>query len=603
MANFRKSFNFRNGVQVDDDNLLVDSVGKVGIGTTIPTSLLDVRGNAKVVGLVTTNNLFVTGVSTFSDVKIGSAIEIESSSGIVTATSFYGDGATLSNLPTSQWVDVNLGLGFTSIYAQGNVGVGTTNPSNAFQVGGDPYTGENGVGFSSVTGGVRTSGVITATSFVGSGAGISSINASYISTGTVGLDRLPVLTNAKLPTSISVSNITATTFSGNLTGNVTGDLTGNADTATNFLGNPNITVTSVGSTNISASGIITATTKLNVGTGGTSIVTLSAGKIGVGSENPTSDIQIKKATGSLLEVISDSGQARVSVGNSVNAGKSSGLVKFEANDLSLINNDNEGDINFLLNGNGSSGTGKFSWQDGSTFVEVMSLNSGGNFSVSGITTLASAGGITTTGGDFYVGNNLYVSGNIDGTVVLPTVFSGNVNATSGVSTFVDVTVSSSLLVGSGSSLGIGVTDPLFALDARNETALFGTIGIGTDAVYSGSLLTAYGNVIVDGSIVIGTTYINPLGGYVQLYAPLTEIYDGHVNLNSNSTVGFDTSNPKAVFDFSNVGAATTRPVMIVPNINNSTITGIAATPAGSVIFNTTTSKFQGYTGTAWVDFH
>jgi len=43
--------------------------------------------------------------------------------------------------------------------------------------------------------------------------------------------------------------------------------------------------------------------------------------------------------------------------------------------------------------------------------------------------------------------------------------------------------------------------------------------------------------------------------------------------------------------------------MVVPNIGNSTITGIAATPTGSVIFNTDTSTFQGYTGTAWVDFH
>ena len=42
MANITKSFNFRNGVQVDDDNLLVNPSGLVGIGTTIPTEALDV---------------------------------------------------------------------------------------------------------------------------------------------------------------------------------------------------------------------------------------------------------------------------------------------------------------------------------------------------------------------------------------------------------------------------------------------------------------------------------------------------------------------------------------------------------------------------------
>ena len=40
MANIKKNFNFRNGVQVDDDNLLVTATGLVGIGTTIPVEML-----------------------------------------------------------------------------------------------------------------------------------------------------------------------------------------------------------------------------------------------------------------------------------------------------------------------------------------------------------------------------------------------------------------------------------------------------------------------------------------------------------------------------------------------------------------------------------
>ena len=49
----RKSFSFRNGVQVDEDNFIVNANGLVGIGTSIPNESLDVRGTAKVVGLVT----------------------------------------------------------------------------------------------------------------------------------------------------------------------------------------------------------------------------------------------------------------------------------------------------------------------------------------------------------------------------------------------------------------------------------------------------------------------------------------------------------------------------------------------------------------------
>ena len=69
MANIKKTFNFRNGVQVDDDNLIVNQTGLVGIGTTIPTEALDVRGTAKIVGLVTATSANI-GVLTVTTVDI-----------------------------------------------------------------------------------------------------------------------------------------------------------------------------------------------------------------------------------------------------------------------------------------------------------------------------------------------------------------------------------------------------------------------------------------------------------------------------------------------------------------------------------------------------
>ena len=212
MSNIRKTFNFREGVQVDDEALVVKG-DRVGVGTTSPDESLDVRGNAKVIGIITANNLEISGVSTFSQVSIGSTISLDSTSGVVTASSFKGDGSTLSNLPTSQWTDVNTGIGVTPIYVDGNVGIGTTNPENGLQVGGNPSNGV-GVGFNTV-GGVVASGVIT-----------------------------------------------ATTFSGNLSGNVTGDLTGTASNATQaasatlatnaqgLTGTPSITVANINSAGI-----------------------------------------------------------------------------------------------------------------------------------------------------------------------------------------------------------------------------------------------------------------------------------------------------------------------------------------------------------------
>ena len=100
MADIRKTFNFRDGVQVDDEVLVVRG-NRVGLGTTSPDQLLDVRGNANITGITSTVNFNVTGVGTFNQVKVGNNIILDATSGVMTATTFKGDGASLSNIPTS----------------------------------------------------------------------------------------------------------------------------------------------------------------------------------------------------------------------------------------------------------------------------------------------------------------------------------------------------------------------------------------------------------------------------------------------------------------------------------------------------------------------
>ena len=202
MANIKKSFNFRNGVQVDDDNLKVSATGLVGIGTTVPTEALDVRGNLVVSGVssAVTVQAGVLTVTTLNPTEIiGAGVSIKS--GIVTASSgiitYFGDGINLLNLPTSQWVDTIVGLGVSSIYnAGGNVGIATTAALFTLQIGNDVNSsGQKGVGISSF-GDVKASGIITASTFSGNVAGNVTGNITGNVTGN--LNSLGVSTAADL---------------------------------------------------------------------------------------------------------------------------------------------------------------------------------------------------------------------------------------------------------------------------------------------------------------------------------------------------------------------------------------------------------------------
>ena len=289
MANIRKQFNFRNGVQVDDDNLIVSSTGPVGIGTSIPTQTLDVRGDVSVAGFATANELRaptlnISGNATIesleidaivaSGVSIGQGIIRHSAAGVVT---YYGDGGSLQNLPTSQWVDTDVGLGFTSIYAQGNVGVGTTDPRDTFQIGGNNKTNsffEEGVRIND-RGNVVITGLTTSGGFTGVGQSITQLNADNIATGTIATARVPQLSNANIPDSLNLTgDIEAQSgFIGDLTGTVTGNLVGIATTARDLTSDARVSIDDlVAST--STVGTSTVTTRL-----------ISTGDVGIGTEN------------------------------------------------------------------------------------------------------------------------------------------------------------------------------------------------------------------------------------------------------------------------------------------------------------------------------
>ena len=497
MANYRKSFNFRNGVQVDDDNFIVNANGLVGIGTSSPTEFLDVRGNAKVVGLVTATN-FYAGVATVGFMTATQGLSV---SGVLTATTFSGSASGLTGIyaiAVDGWHITASGVSTTS-----NVGVGTTNPQGTFQVG-------TAVTIYS-TGNATYTGIITSPTFSGNLSG----NVTGNVTGNVNSSGVSTFTTLKVGTSITAASgiLSATTFVGNLTGDVTGNVTGNA---TGLSGTPNINVGVVTSTNLLSSnslisGISTVTTELNVGTGGTAITALNTGRLGIGTAEPSSELQIRKASGSLLEVVSDSGQARVSIGQSVGVGNSTGVLRFgnATNTLDVLNND-IGDIrNIIHAGTGAGSTGNFKWIYGQTNAERMTLTYDGKLGLNQptpVNTLHVVGTSTVTG-NAWVGGNLNVAGNITGTISYPSLISGtNLYNTSGITTLSQLKVTNSVdfdgtsFVGLGTRIGIGTNvsqvDPSNSVDygLTVENGLYVNKLVTQDSINVGSGIVTAANV-------------------------------------------------------------------------------------------------------------
>ena len=575
MANYRKSFNFRNGVQVDNDNFIVDANGLVGIGTSIPTEFLDVRGTAKVSGIVSTADLFVTEdvfVSGASTVTVLDATSLNAT-GIVTAQQFIGDGSLLSGVVAvarTGWTITTAGIS-TLI----NVGLGTTNPATLLQVGDDPTSATYGVGIDStgqgnftgiVTAGsfqstgiitgssilasglstffssvqiindLNVGGAITATSFVGDLTG--EINAAKFDTNSTGIVVSGIATftdDAQITAGgLTVTGVTtSTSFDGNITGNVTGNVVGDitGDVTGDLSGSVNsgistFTVLKVGTAVTMSAGIITATSfvgnitgnvtgditgdvtgnvtgylsgvaqtagfaSTSFGLNGTPAITVGNivgssatvtalvvdNKLGIGSDTPASDIEIRKTTNAAIDVITSSNTSRISVGQSVGTGNSSGVLSFNSGTLSLSNYD-FGGVNINLHSGSGAGTTesfKVRYDDNTKFETTYDgkvgvnrhgitltreLEVGGNTFISGYGQVA---GILTVG----QGANQLTLG--DGSA-LPISSSAVISVTSGISTFNDLLVSRNFQVGSGIGTFLG------------NTFVGGKLGIGTDSV-------------------------------------------------------------------------------------------------------------------------
>ena len=142
------------GYSEDKPSLTV--IGRIGIGTETTTNAFDVQGDANVTGILTAGQgVHVDG----GDLKVGTAFTV-SQTGIVTATSFYGDGSNLTGISADTVGDLaNLFVGVSGISTLGTVKIA------------------NGI----VT---STSGVVT---YIGDGSQLTGVSGNVSGINTVGV--------------------------------------------------------------------------------------------------------------------------------------------------------------------------------------------------------------------------------------------------------------------------------------------------------------------------------------------------------------------------------------------------------------------------------
>ena len=646
MANIRKSFNFRAGVQVDEDNFVVDSLGKVGIGTTVPEQFLDVRGRSKIVGLLTvtsieTENIKSVGIATFNKIEVGNAIIANAETGDLTATKFVGDGSALTGMSESQWVDIDVGLGFTSIYNTGFVGISTNDPRFTLQIGGNSTLGsfQNGVGINSA-GGIVATGVVTATTFKGNLEG----NVTGDITGNLRGSTLNVT---------GVSTLGVSTFTGNVSfgsnalfgddkfiymgdgspleiGHYSGpghsqikhnsavqDLVLSADrlriinqaenkdlanfiegsyTRFYFDGTERLSTSGVGATVYGVvdaaefdgdviAGVATISTRLDLGTL----------NLGLGTATPQSPIHVSNVGLSSILVESGGQESVVTVARGLNTDQNSGTIRFgkqsatvpysNDNSLDIINND-IGNLNFYLEGGTPGiGTGDFHWLRRKNFSRLMTLTYGGKLGIglTNPTDTLHVDGTSYVSGSSVVGSNLVVNNNATVT--------GNLNVSG---SFSPESVASNLTGNVNAQTGISTFNRLNVSDTITSSY----VGIGTTVPNIPLTINQDPSrrvfVTGNGEVGIGTDDIADgmilnVGGY----ANVTAIGVGTTAITSGLDcryAGWDSD-----------GTPGTGSFFLPPKVDLTSRGQLTNLSEGAFIYNTTNNRLEVYSGStlAW----
>jgi hypothetical protein len=594
MANIRKSFNFRDGLQVDTDNFIVNPVGNVGIGTTIANEyMLNVYGINAIRGV---------GISTLDKLNIG----------VGTATTMNATTSNMGNLTcdtitlSGQGTQINNIIGFATdgfnyitnipnkngllppienpvagLVTSISVGLGTTVLSDyTLLIGQDPSgTDTNGISFTGSDGSVTATGSISAGSYKLGDTDIITadeadttvaatnlsglLKVSDLTTGVEGSESiagtlLPEIPNGKIPTNIDLSRGGTVTGSGITAATFTGDLTGTASTASDLETTATVTIASA------SAGTMTATTSLSskiIGVGDADVssqsipVLLRVQNDGVDGEG--TELEPPEHRNVEAEFTGTLGHTRLSFGQSsiTGTGSSAGYIMWGKNGNSSVEIGNRHYGDFVFNNNvgntydvnSGQTAGNFVWQWASSDA-IMTLSHDGRLGVGGdshateklkVTGSATIDNLTLTGSLTATNATLTfdaVTADVTGDLT------GNVTS-SGISTFSDYVKIKSLNITNSTDNN---TSPFYDSNAQSNaigfanteaSSFLSNTGIGTQELHGNKLALEGSLAIYDENptIAIGSTSIvnladNSDSGNVQMHNTDVVILGGSINL-------------------------------------------------------------------------
>ena len=587
-SNYKTVINFRDGIQVDTDDLISNN-GLVGIGSTIPRQQLDVRGNVIVSEGAEFNNVTVTGISSFKNdiaVSSGSSVGIGTTvpeaafqvgigttgftvdeQGNVTAVEYFGSGANLTNIPASVWT--NPGAGDT-IFTLKDVGIGTDQPRGGadFAVGYEIYMdaesgigtfeglvtknitvlNETGAGQGNINAEVGTFSTITASSaFVGSLAG--NADTATVATNAQGLTDVPAIVvssvvsgggtfsnltefdSIQVSGGITASNgiITATTFSGTATTSL------NAAIAYGIGGDPDIQVDSVdingtAPTFLRGAGVSTVGEELRVGeflgVGNTSsAVGDAAGFIGT--------VRVHNGDLILGGSISIGGSlvGSVELGSTQNINVLNVGAGLSVAGISTFQGTVTGGADFNVTGTVTAG--ELDATDSSNIGGGQTIGSGlvvGN-------TVAGSDIRVLNGGGLIIGSGITMNGNItgaDGITATGAISGGNISGANIVGTNLNVAGISTIGIAKASSLeiagGLNVTG--IGTISTGQIQIDGLTGVVSAVGYRASGVSTFSDILVTSgqntrmfSQYVGVnTGVRRITDGVEIYATQSELF-------------------------------------------------------------------------------